>query len=115
DSFLTEASGASEGVWINEVLQGYLLASSSLLILLGSFVLSVPRPTQGQGGNPDGPTKPVKVVNTTAEPVPVTGNITGDINVVNAVRVNEAPAIATKTLTRLTNTDNNSTHRNLQT
>ena len=69
--------------------KNYLLAGSGFVILLGSFILSVPRPTQGQGGDPVGPTKPVMVVNTPSEPVPVTGSITGDVNVANTVRVSD--------------------------
>jgi len=55
--------------------KNYLLAVTGIVILLGSFVLSVPRPTLGHDNDPVGPTKPVKVVNTPAEPVPVTGSV----------------------------------------
>lgn len=57
------------------------------------IALVTPRPTRGQGGDTVGPTKPVKVVNTAAEPVPVTGSITGDINITNTPDVNVANTV----------------------
>ena len=45
-------------------IKNSLIAFGALTLFIGSFVLSVPRPTQGQGGDPVGPPKPVNVVNT---------------------------------------------------
>jgi len=56
-------------------LKNSLVALGGVSLLIGVIALVTPRPTQGQGGDTVGPTKPVKVVNTAAEPVPVTGTI----------------------------------------
>ncbi|HVF87004.1 MAG TPA: hypothetical protein VM866_05410 [Pyrinomonadaceae bacterium] len=56
-------------------IKNSLIAFGALSLFIGSFVLSVPRPTQGQGGDAVGTTRPVKVVNTPAEPVPVAGTV----------------------------------------
>lgn len=69
-------------------IKNSLVAFGGLSLLIGAIALVTPRPTQGQGGDTVGPTKPVKVVNTPAEPVPVTGSITGSVNVVNTPAVN---------------------------
>ena len=56
-------------------IKNALIAFGSLSLLIGAIALVTPRPTQGQAGDPVGPTKPVNVVNTSSEPVPVTGTI----------------------------------------
>ena len=57
-------------------IKNALIAFGGLSLLIGAIALVTPRPTQGQqGGDPVGPTKPVQVVNTPSEPVPVTGTI----------------------------------------
>lgn len=66
--------------------KNYLLAATGIVILLGSFVLSLPRRAQGEADQ-GGPTKPVEVVNTAAEPVPVTGSISGSVKVINTPNV----------------------------
>ncbi|MDQ3668380.1 MAG: hypothetical protein M3410_17755 [Acidobacteriota bacterium] len=72
-------------------IKNSLIAFGGLSLLIGAIALVTPHPTQGQGGDSVGPTKPVLVVNTPSEPVPVTGSITGDVNVANTVRVSDAP------------------------
>jgi hypothetical protein len=41
-----------------------LIAFGGLSLLIGAIAVATPRPTQGQGGDPVGPPKPVEVVNT---------------------------------------------------
>ena len=56
-------------------------------VLLGLLILNADRDTLGQGNEPAGPTKPVVVVNTPANPVPVTGTITGNVTITNTPTV----------------------------
>jgi len=66
----------------------YLNSFGLTTILIGLLVLSSDRQVLGQGNEPAGPTKPVVVVNTPANPVPVTGTITGGVNITNTPTVN---------------------------
>lgn len=72
-----------------------LIAFGGLLLLISAIAFATPHSTQGQREEPVGPTKPVEVVNTPAEPVPVTGTITGSVNVANTPNVNvvNAPTV----------------------
>ena len=58
-------------------------------IVVTLFLLcSAAHVARAQQGEPAGPTKPVVVVNTPAQPVPVTGTITGNVTVGNTLNVN---------------------------
>src|SRR6266498_1651362 len=74
-----------------------LIAFGGLSLLIGAIALVTPHRTQGQGGDTVGPPKPVKVINTPAEPVPVTGTttITGDISLApgTSVAINNTPNV----------------------
>jgi hypothetical protein len=74
-----------------------LIGFAGLSFLIGAIALVTPRPTQGQDGDTVGPPKPVKVINTPAEPVPVTGTttITGDISLApgTSVAINNTPNV----------------------
>src|SRR6266498_1313751 len=74
-----------------------LIAFGGLSLLIGAIALVTPHRTQGQGGDTVGPPKPVKVVNTPAEPVPVTGTttITGDVTLApgTSVATNNTPTV----------------------
>lgn len=76
-------------------IKNSLVAFGGLSLLIGVIAFVTPRPTRGQGGDPVGPPKPVKVVNTPAEPVPVTGTttITGDVTLApgTSVAINNTP------------------------
>ena len=71
-----------------------LLHPSPAALLLCVITLTLQFAVKGQ--EPAGPTKPVVVVNTPSQPVPVTGTVTGvvtlgntpDVNVVNTPNVN---------------------------
>ncbi|MGB7068023.1 MAG: hypothetical protein WBD22_00835 [Pyrinomonadaceae bacterium] len=52
-------------------IKNSLIAIAGISLLTGAVTFFMPHLTQGQGGDVVGPTKPVKVVNTTDEPVPV--------------------------------------------
>lgn len=82
-----------------------LFAALAYIALIGALAVTSARPVSGQKGGPPGPD--VRVVNTTAEPVPVTlqgtGKFTGDVNVVNTPSVNIAnsPIVKVDTSTPL--------------
>jgi hypothetical protein len=69
-------------------IKNSLVAFGGLSLLIGAIALVTPRPTQGQGADTAGPVKPVTVVNTPADPVPVTGSISGSVNILNTPTVN---------------------------
>ena len=75
-------------------LKNSLLAFGGQSLLIGAIALITPHLTlgqgQGQGGDTVGPTRAVKVVNTPAEPVPVTGAITGSVSITNTPSVTVA-------------------------
>lgn len=56
-------------------IKNSVIAFGGLLLVIALIALATPRPTQGQGGDPVGPTKPVLVDNTSAESLPVTGKV----------------------------------------
>lgn len=68
-------------------IKNSLIAFGGLALLIGAIALVTP-PTQGQGDEAVGPTKPVQIVNSAANPVPVTGSITGGVNITNTPTVN---------------------------
>src|SRR5687768_14983789 len=61
-------------------------------IIAAIAIGALPRAADGQGNGKGGPDKDVRVINTPAEPVPVTlngtGTVKGDVNVVNTPTVN---------------------------
>ena len=79
-------------------LKNSLVAFGGLSLLIGAIALVTPHATPGQSDDTTvGPVKPVKVVNTPDEPVPVTGitTITGDISLApgTSVAINNTPNV----------------------
>ena len=83
-------------------LQLSLCAVGAYLVIIAAFGVLGSRPATGQKGSPPGPD--VRVVNTAANPVPVTlqgtSQITGDVNVVNTptVKVDTTDALPVQDL-----------------
>ena len=78
-------------------IKNSLAACAGLALVIGLVALVTPTSTQGQGGDTVGPPKPVKVINTPAEPVPVTGTmtVTGDVTLApgTSVAINNSPTV----------------------
>jgi hypothetical protein len=78
-------------------IKNSLVACAGLALVIALVALATPTSTQGQDGDTVGPPKPVKVVNTPAEPVPVTGTttITGDVTLApgTSVAINNSPTV----------------------
>lgn len=63
-------------------------------LLVATILLVAVAGTKAQTGEePVGPPKPVIVVNTPANPVPVTGNVTGNVSVTGNVNVTNSPTV----------------------
>ena len=78
-------------------LKDSLLAFGGQSLLIGVIALVTPHTMLGQGQDGDtvSRTRPVKVVNTPAEPVPVTGAVTGSVSITNtpSVTVANTPSV----------------------
>ena len=63
-------------------------------LLVPAIVMVAATGTMAQtGGEPVGPPKPMVVVNTPANPVPVTGTVTGNVSVSGNVNVTNSPTV----------------------
>ena len=63
--------------------------SLGMALVAGALILFAPEAGFSQGAEPVGPTKPVKIVNTEAEPVPIKGSVavTGSVNLAPGTKV----------------------------